>query len=196
MRKESIRIPLFVIFLAVFLSGASTDPLETGPVATVQFLLDSVRSLSEAKDSKAEARAGKQISEGFDLQGICKACLRGTWDTLSEKERKSFVSLFQDVLEKVAYPKSADFFKGTQIEVEDVVQETGKAQVDTVVMHPDEGMVEVCYRLAPVNGKWLIEDLELDGVSLLMDLRSQMQKIIREDSYEELKRRIKEKLDS
>jgi ABC-type transporter MlaC component len=34
------------------------------------------------------------------------------------------------------------------------------------------------------DGRWLIEDILLDGVSLRLDLRSQTQKILREESYE------------
>lgn len=182
--------------VAVMLYGTAAGSDKSGPEATVRSLLASVRNLSEVKDKQGETDAVKRISEGFDLTGICKACLRTTWDHISPKERKDFVSLFREVLEKVAYPKSADFFKGTKIEVEDVTREGGKAQVDTVVVHPEEGMVEVDYRLEEVDGKWLIQDLELDGVSLLLDLRSQMQKIIREKSYDELKKRIREKIDS
>jgi len=194
--REKIRGVLWFLVLALFLYGTAAEAETNTPKATVQSLLDSVKNLSEAKNKEAEAQEARRISEGFDLTGICKACLRATWDRLSREERKSFVSLFREVLEKVAYPKSADFFKGTEIEVENVTQEVSKAQVETVVIHPEEGMVEVCYRLEPVNGKWLIQDLELDGVSLLLDLRSQMQKIIREKSYDELKKRFREKIDS
>ncbi len=175
-----------------FMLAAQKEPVEPG--ATVKSLIDAVEGLSKAKDQAAEARAVRRISQDFDLKGICKACLRGTWKTISAQEQKDFVALFQELLEKVAYPKSADFFKGTEIEIEDVQREGNKSEVLTVVTHPDEGMIDVAYRLELIAGRWLIKDLELDGVSLLIDLRSQMQKILREESYRELKRRMREKL--
>ena len=67
--------------------------------------------------------------------------------------------------------------------------------MSTLVVHPEEGEVEVAYCLELQEGRWLIEDILLDGVSLRLDLRSQAQKILREESYEELKRRLREKLD-
>jgi len=165
------------------------------PEETVRSMLESVRVLAEAKDKEEEARKAREVSENLDLQDIAKSCLRETWNTLPETERTNFTSLFREILEKVAYPKSAKFFKGTEIEVDPARVEAGTARVDTVVTHPEEGLVEVTYRLGAVAGKWLIRDVELDGVSLVLDLRSQMQKILREKSYQELKRRIREKIE-
>jgi phospholipid transport system substrate-binding protein len=165
------------------------------PAATVRSLLSAVSVLSETKDPKAEAEAVKKISGTFDVVGLSQACLRKTWDELSGEERKNFVSLFQEVLEKIAYPKSAKFFTDTEVEVEEIIRENGKAEVSTLVVHPEEGEVEVGYCLELLDGTWLIEDILLDGVSLRLDIRSQVQKILREESYEDLKRRLREKLD-
>lgn len=186
-----------VLCLCVFalwgLCGAAEkDPSDPG--ATVQSLLSAVSVLSETKDPKAEAEAVKQISGTFDVVGLSRACLRNTWDQLSGEEQKNFVSLLQEVLEKVAYPKSAKFFTDTEVELEEIVRENGKAEVSTLVVHPEEGEVEVGYCLELTDGTWLIEDILLDGVSLRLDLRSQTQKILREESYDELKRRLREKL--
>ena len=165
------------------------------PATTVQSLLDAVKVLSEAEEAESEAEAIQKISRTFDIVGLSRDCLRRTWEDLSAEEQKNFVSLFQEVLEKVAYPNSAKFFKDTRIEVEHVTREDGKAQVSTLVVHPKEGEVEVEYCLGLSDGTWLIEDILLEGVSLRVDLRSQAQRIIREESYEELKRRLRDRLD-
>jgi phospholipid transport system substrate-binding protein len=165
------------------------------PAATVQSLLSAVRVLAETQDPKIEAETARQVSRTFDLVGLSRACLRKTWEEISVDEQKNFVRLFQDVLEKVAYPKSSKFFADTQVEMEETLRENGKAEVSTRVVHPEEGEVEVDYCLELLDGTWLIQDILLDGVSLRLDLRSQAQKILREESYEELKRRLREKLE-
>lgn len=164
------------------------------PAATVQSLLSAVRVLAEPGNKKAETDAIEQISGTFDIAGLSRACLRKTWEKLPPEEQKNFVSLFREVLEKVAYPKSAKFFTDTEVEVEEVTRENRKAEVLTLAVHPEEGEVEVGYCLEWLDGKWLIEDILLDGVSLRLDFRGQTQKILREESYEELKRRLREKL--
>ncbi len=130
----------------------------------------------------------------MDIMGVSKECLGAHWTRIGSKEQKVFVGLFQEVLEKVAYPKSATFFKDTKIEITEVSEHAAHARVLTVVSHPKEGKIEVEYQLRSVDGKWLIEDVLLDGVSLVGDVRAQMQKIIKEKSYEELKRKLREKL--
>ena len=192
--EKKYRLVLCSCLIAVWgiCGAAATDPGD--PESTVRSLLSAVKVLSEAKDAKAEAQAVGQISGSFDVVGLSQACLRQTWDTLSVAEKKNFVSLFREVLEKVAYPKSAKFFKDTEIEVEEVNREGGKAEVLTLVVHPEEGEVEVAYCLTILDGTWLIEDILLDGVSLRLDIRGQAQKILREESYDELKRRLRDKL--
>jgi phospholipid transport system substrate-binding protein len=197
MRIMGRRHRLFLVFWLILVwipphGAVAGDPAD--PASTVQSLLKAVKVLSETKDEREEAEAVKQISGTFDVIGLSKACLRKTWDDLSPAEQKNFVRLFQEVLEKVAYPKSSKFFKDTDIEVEEVTRENGKAEVLTLVVHPEEGEVEVAYCLELLDGAWLIEDILLDGVSLKLDLRSQAQKILREESYEELKRRLQDKL--
>jgi phospholipid transport system substrate-binding protein len=191
-----VRTVIIVLSCTVLL-GLSAETSTPGPEATVRSLLDKVRSLSQTTDKELEARTAKEISEHLDVVEICRACLQETWNTLSEAERKNFVNLFRDILGKVAYPNSAKFFKGTEIAVEATKSlPGGKAEVNTQITKPEEGLVEVTYLLASVNGTWLIEDAQLDGVSLVLNLRSQMQKILHEQSYEELKRRMREKLAS
>ena len=193
MRARTRPVLCFCVLALWGLCGAAEkDPSD--PLTTVQSLLGAVRVLSETKDPKAEAEAVKQISGTFDVVGLSRACLQKTWDELSGEERKNFVSLFKEVLEKIAYPKSAKFFTDTEVEVEEIIRENGKAEVSTLVVHPEEGEVEVGYCLELLDGTWLIEDILLDGVSLRLDLRSQTQKILKEESYEELKLRLREKL--
>lgn len=195
MESRRYRPVVCLCMIAVWGLCGAAEPNPGDPEATVQSLLSAVRILSETKDPSTEAKAVKQISGTFDVVGLTRSCLRKTWEDISVEEQKSFVSLFREVLEKVAYPKSAKFFSDTEVEVEEIIREDGNAEVSTLVMHPDEGEVEVGYCLELIDGTWLIEDILLDGVSLRLDLRSQTQKILREESYKELKRRLREKLD-
>ena len=192
--EKPYRPVLYVILMVMWGMSVALEKDPGDPAVTVETLLGAVRILSETKDADVEARAVNQISETFDVAGLSEACLRDTWGTLSAGEKKNFVGLFRELLEKIAYPKSSKFFKDTEIEVEEVTRENAKAEVSTLVVHPEEGEVEVAYCLEFLDGRWLIEDILLDGVSLRLDLRSQVQKILREESYEELKRRMREKL--
>lgn len=194
-RKIGLLAGLLAASTFLWGAGKVTGGSAPGPASRVQVLLKEVKRLSEARQEKEKVSISREISTYFDLQEICRVCLGKTWDGLSAEERQSFVSLFRELLETVAYPKSSDFFTGTQVEVQDAVPEGARVQVETEVEHPDEGLVEVTFCMGDSNGTWLVQDIHLDGVSLVIDLRSQMQKILKEDSYVELKRRMREKLE-
>jgi phospholipid transport system substrate-binding protein len=66
--------------------------------------------------------------------------------------------------------------------------------VKTTVRHPKEGLVSVDYRLVQDGGVWRVQDILLDDVSLAANLQSQFNKIITENSYAELLRRMHDKL--
>lgn len=177
------------LWLPGFALGESPDAK-----SAVEALLGAVEILSKGDKDNPDPAVTRRISEVIDIAGVSQSCLLETWQKLSKSERENFLSLFRQVLEEVAYPNSAKFFKSTEVEIEQVKMDGDRAEVETVVTHPEEGMVEVGYRLRLVDKQWLLEDVLLDGVSLVTDLRSQMQKILREQSYEELKRRMREKL--
>ncbi len=70
-----------------------------------------------------------------------------------------------------------------------------QAIVNTYVEHAMEGKLDIDYHLMRHDKGWLIYDVQLDGVSLSRNLRTQFQQIIRQDSYAELLRRMREKLE-
>jgi len=49
------------------------------------------------------------------------------------------------------------------------------------------------YRLFVKDGRWHAYDIVVDGVSLVKNYRSQFDKIIRADSYQELVRRLRDR---
>ena len=110
------------------------------------------------------------------------------------RTRDEFIELLEQLFTKVAYPKSAEFFHGLEINFAKETITGQRATVKTTVRHPKEGSVSVDYRLAQEGGVWRVQDILLDDVSLAANLQSQFNKIITENSYAELLRRMRDKL--
>ena len=196
MRKSRfVRLTIAAGFLLAAVVVGRSVIQASDPKTTVETLLGAVEALSKGNEGQPDPALIRRISQTIDVSGVSQACLQDTWQKLPEVERQNFVGLFRQVLEEVAYPNSAKFFKNTKVEIEQMKLDGTNAEVLTAVTHPEEGMVEVAYCLRLLKDQWLVDDVLLDGISLVTDLRSQMQKILREKSYEELKRRIREKLD-
>jgi phospholipid transport system substrate-binding protein len=70
-----------------------------------------------------------------------------------------------------------------------------RATVRTVLVSEKDGTLPVDYRLASLDGRWTVDDVVVDGVSLAGNYRAQFSKIIRTSSYETLLRRMRKSVE-
>jgi phospholipid transport system substrate-binding protein len=170
------------------------------PTTVVKRLLDSVRSYKtdspelSAQGKAANSQAQKVAEETLAVKELAQRVLGSEWTKLKANEQKEFTQLLTTLFQKVAYPKSAEFFGDLQIEFRNETITGAEAVVETVVSHPKEGQIDISYQLRQINNKWMIEDVLLDGVSLLANVRSQIQQVIAKESYQGLMKRMREKL--
>jgi phospholipid transport system substrate-binding protein len=161
------------------------------PTTTIKNLLDAVRAY---KTVGTAASVRKTVEDTLPLQDLSKEVLGPHWAKLNAAEQKIFVRLLQDLLQKVAYPKSAEFFGDLHIEFVSEHITGADAVVETSVSHPKEGQVTIEYKLHQVGSHWLLNDVLLDNVSLVTNVRTQMQQVIAKESYQGLLKRMREKL--
>jgi phospholipid transport system substrate-binding protein len=195
---------LLFLLLGVGLSGLARPALaaETeSPTQLVQRLIQAIGSIKPSNDghlSEAEqarnAAAVHVINTILDVPTVSKLALGKYWQAHSAAEHQEFIALLEELFAKVAFPKSSEFFSDYQITIANERITGERAVVKTTVTHPKEGLISIDYRLAKQNGSWRVRDILLDDVSLALNLRSQFHKIISEDSYAELLRRMREKL--
>jgi ABC-type transporter MlaC component len=62
------------------------------------------------------------------------------------------------------------------------------------VVHKEEGEIGIEFHLLKNQGQWQVVDVDLDEVSMRNNLRSQFYKIINKNDYQDLVRRMEEKL--
>jgi phospholipid transport system substrate-binding protein len=161
------------------------------PTDTVKNLLDAVKLYKSATNA---ATAQKVVEGALPVQDLSKEVLGPQWDKLNASDQKSFVQLLRDLLQKIAYPKSAEFFGDLRIEFVNEHVTGADAVVETSVSHPKEGQVTIEYKLHEAGGRWIVNDVLLDSVSLVSNVRSQMQQVITKESYQGLLKRMREKL--
>ncbi|MBI3303748.1 MAG: ABC transporter substrate-binding protein [Deltaproteobacteria bacterium] len=170
------------------------------PTNTVKRLLESVRSYKKetpslsAQERAANAQAQKVAEETLAVPDLVKHVLGPQWEKLNASEQKDFTQLLVSLLQKIAYPKSAEFFGDLRIDYTNEKLNGTEAVVETLVSHPKEGQVAIEYKLRQMNGKWTIVDVLLDGVSLVTNVRTQMQQVITKESYQGLVKRMRDKL--
>ena len=190
-----------VLILSVFQLPVLQAEPAADPRAVVQQLIDAVRGFKEEKKgglSAAErqhnAEAKKLANQTLAIREVCQRALGPQWDKLDSAGKEDFVKLVTQLFEEVAYPKSSGFFGDLKVDFDGERVNGDTAVVKTTVRHPKEGIVEIEYKLKRGGNRWVIHDILLDEVSLATDLRSQIQKVLREESYARLLERMREKL--
>jgi phospholipid transport system substrate-binding protein len=192
------------VFMVAVMWGLGTGKAvaeSESPTQLVQRLIQAMGSIKAAQNgnlseadranNEAAARAANAI---LDIRGVSQWALGKHWEARTPAEQQEFVALLEQLLTKVAYPKSAEFFGDLHIKIGGERVTGQRAVVKTTVSHPKEGLVSIDYQLTQSNGSWRVRDILLDDVSLATNLRSQFHKIITEHSYAELLRRMREKL--
>jgi phospholipid transport system substrate-binding protein len=151
-----------------------------------------------ASGDTPSAAAAASLDEALaliDLRGVSQKTLGQYWSQLQPAEQDEFMALFAQLLMHIAFPQSAAFFQALAVTVTGERIRGPEATVNTHVKHATEGQIDIDYRLIQQDSGWLIRDIQLDGVSLSRNLRAQFHQIIHQNSYRELLRRMREKLE-
>ncbi|MBM3227014.1 MAG: ABC transporter substrate-binding protein [Candidatus Tectomicrobia bacterium] len=173
--------------------GGHATPEPAGPSQMVQRLVHLINSLKTTPQTN-DVTAAKEANTILDIPAVSQRTLGKHWQARTPAEQQEFIALLEQLFAKIAYPKSAEFFHGLEIKVAKENVAGQRATVQTTVRHPKEGLVSVDYKLIQDRGSWRVQDILLDDVSLAANLQSQFNKIITENSYAELLRRMRDKL--
>jgi phospholipid transport system substrate-binding protein len=155
------------------------------------------RHPSWSPEADAQAASVQTVVDGMlDFEEIAKRTLLQHWDALSADQRHDFLESLQKLLER----RPLD--RGLRIDLDSVVTYQAESVVDDQASvtslvtsyatgRPSRRAVE--YKLCFRNGRWRIYDVIVEGVSLVQDYRDQFSKIIAQDSFEGLLRRMHKK---
>jgi phospholipid transport system substrate-binding protein len=122
---------------------------------------------------------------------MSKRVLAAHWAPLTDGERAEFVELFKNFLSD-RYADKVEGYSGQQVFYLSERIEGNYAEVRTE-LRSSKVEIPMDYRLHMKDGTWHAYDIIADGISLVKNYRSQFDKIIRSDSYQELVRRLRER---
>jgi phospholipid transport system substrate-binding protein len=176
------------------LQGAET-PMEAVRETLTQVLriLDDPSLKNPAKQAQRR-RMLEEIAAGrFDYAEMSKRVLGSYWKPLTETQRKEFVEVYKGFLSD-RYAGKIEDYSGRKQDVGYLTEriEGSYAEVRTE-LRSDKTTLPMDYRLLVKDGRWSAYDIIIDGVSLVSNYRSQFQKIIRESSFEELLKKLRER---
>lgn len=189
---------LGVIGLACTLAWApGAGGAGSGPAEQLKGAIDRVLQVLEDPALKGESRAAerrralRQIAdEIFDFDETARRAMAQHWRSLTDAQRKEFVALFSDLLERT-YTSKIELYSGERIQYPAERIEGDFATVSTRLITKKGTEVPMDYRMLRQGERWRIYDVSIEGVSLVANFRAQFNSVIRTSSYDELLRRLR-----
>ena len=171
--------------------GPPTEQLKTSVEAVLKILKDEdLKRPEKFKERRALLR--KTIVERFDFNEMSKRSLAAQWAKRTPEEKKEFVGMFTNLLEK-SYMDRIEAYTDEAIEYNGETIDNDYAVVKTVVKAKDKEGIPIDYKLIKEGDQWLVYDVVIEGVSLVNNYRNQFNKIINSGSYTDLVKKMKAK---
>ena len=172
-------------------AGPATDQLK-GAVDRVIKVLEDPSLKGDARVAERRTAVRKIADEIFDFNEIARRALARHWQPLTDKQRVEFVSLFSDLLER-SYISKIELYGGEKIQYVGERVEADTATVATRIVTKNGTEVPIDYRLLKRGDRWMVYDVNIEGVSLVSNYRTQFNKIIQTGSFEDLIQKLRTK---
>lgn len=191
MWKRITLMLLTVIFLASHAMASPTDNVKKTVDEVVRIVADKEM---KKHDQKRRQALKKTISQIFDYGEMAKRSLGKHWNQRTATEKKQFTDLFATLLENSYAGKIESYNNEKIVYIKDSV-DGDHAEVKSKVITAKRDEFTLDYRLINQNGKWMVYDVVIEGVSLVSNYRSQFNRIIAANGYSELVRKLQSKSD-
>jgi phospholipid transport system substrate-binding protein len=172
-------------------AGQAQDQLK-GAIDRVVSTLENPALKGDGKVAERRAAVRKIADELFDFGEIARRALGRYWQPLTEPQRTEFVGLFADLLER-SYISKIELYGGEKIIYNGDRVEGDLATVSTKILTKNGTEVPVDYRLFKRGERWMVYDVNIEGISLVSNYRTQFNKIIQTNGYNSLVERMKVK---
>ena len=186
----------FALLLVIF--GLATPSLAGEPTDHIRKTTDKIITILNDPALKNEVETRRKmlrntLNERFDWEEMARLSLAGHWQGLTDEEKKEFVPLFTDLLERT-YMNRIENYSGDKVTY-DAERVKGNYSLVKVTIFTDKQVeIPVVYKMKKKGPEWTIYDVSIEGVSLVNNYRQQFDSIILSSSYQGLVEKLKEKV--
>jgi phospholipid transport system substrate-binding protein len=185
---------------------AKSEPIKVAAVGTTGFgfseaatdlklTVDQVLEIVTDENMKSDVQSRrlalrKVIGQRFNFQQMAMHTLDNVWGSRSRKEQKQFTRLFKKLLEK-SYMHMIENFQGGKVHFLSERVKGNYAFIKTNIVSSDR-TIAIHYKLKRVGKEWRVYDFLVQGVSMVRNYRFQFTKVIRQESFKGLLKRLEE----
>jgi len=201
MLRRSLGVRLSMVAVLLLLSAqvqAAVGPLEQVR-ETVSGIIGVMQNKEFDKPALKTARRDKimaYVTQRFDFEEMSRQTLGAKWRDLSPEQRKEFAHLFSELL-KNTYIGRVEAYSDEEVKYDREVfdgDQQSKAMVYTKVVKNNQE-IPINYKLMARKGEWFVYDVMIEGVSLIRNYRTEFSRILNQEQYSGLVKRLQEKID-
>ena len=177
---RTLTIPLLVLLLLV------TPAQAAGPLEYTRTILDQAHAIVASSQTHNEKLAALSVlfSKFLDTDAMGQEALGPHWSGFSTEQRKEFLALFRELLQRTYVQKLLLFENPNFVYAGEQLAGTG-ATVDTKIVTPRDEF-DVTYRLRRLGDAWTATAITVEQVSLTANLGSQLNDLLSRMSVDDL----------
>jgi phospholipid transport system substrate-binding protein len=183
-----------ILTLTLFLILGASGAQAAGPMQDVKALIEEVQGILQTnpEGSRRLELIEKIEDRHLDFREMAKRSLQSTWGGLNRSRQDEFIEIFSKLM-KAHIAKHLDTFAKTKVEYQGETTYAEAGEVRILVVRPND-KIPVEFLLLHKPPGWMIYDLNIDGVSMASNFRTQFGTMIRMRSYGELVSTMKDRL--
>ncbi len=196
--KGTSHLQRFILFLLVV--GIAVPAMAGEPTEQIKETTDKIISILTDPDLKDSTKSEEKrklirqaVDERFDWEELARRSLARHWSKRTDEEKREFISLFSDLLEKT-YMDKVDSYSGQTVLYMGEAVDGNYGVVNIKIVTERDTEIPAEYKVKKKENGWFIYDISVNGVSLVNNYRTQFNSIILKSSYEDLVDRLKAKV--
>jgi len=167
-----------------------TEELKPKLDALIGILLDPALK-GEEKKVERRAKIMEQATSGFDFREMSQRVIGKEWRELTPEKQDHFQKLFTKLLEN-AYIGKFESYSGQEIQFLGERLKDERAVVSTQIEN-NGVLIPIDYVMVKKEAKWMVYDINIEGVSLVRNYMEQFKSILRRDKFDGLVKLLEEK---
>ena len=173
-------------------AGAPMSAVENTVNRVLDVLRDPKLKGPTAKPAKTE-KLRVIYKDMFDEMEFSRRTLTRNWNKFTPEQRREFVDLFEQVLEKTYLDRILEYSNEKIVFYKESMIADDKAEIQSRVITSSKE-VPIYYRMILKNGKWKVYDVVVENVSLVQNYRTQFNEILAGGTPEQLLETLRKKV--
>lgn len=193
---RTLLIICFLVLIAAPSSAYGDGPLETLKRGVHEGLgvLQGPRSSDQTSKEVEQLRLRLILEQLFDFYEFSRRVLAANWSKFTPSQRETFVRVFTEFLGKYYMGLLQEKYKDERlIYVSQEMKSATRARVKLKVVWKGQ-KIPVGLRMIKREGSWKVYDIQVLGISAVMNYRGQFQALLSKETPAQVIERIKEKI--